>query len=184
MSHVGYIRVSTLAQSTERQLVGVELDKVFEEKVSGKNAERPQLQSMLEWVRDGDTVHVHELSRLGRNVKDLTELVELLRDKGVIVKFHKEGLTFTPDENNPMNTLMFNLLSAFSQFERELLLERQREGITIAKAKGKYRGRKPSVDRNAIKVCLVDEGLSVRRTATKLEVGVSTVQRVKKELGI
>lgn len=184
MSHVGYIRVSTLAQNTERQLVGAELDKVFEEKVSGKNAERPQLQAMLEWVRDGDVVHVHELSRLGRNVKDLTEIVELLRDKGVTVKFHKEGLTFTPDHNNPMNTLMFNLLSAFSQFERELLLERQREGIAIAKAQGKYQGRKPSVDRDAIRVCLVDEELSVRRAATKLKIGVSTVQRVKKELGL
>lgn len=184
MSNVGYIRVSTLAQSTERQLVDVELDKVFEEKVSGKNKERPQLQAMLDWVRDGDTVHVHELSRLGRNVKDLTEIVEMLRDKGVTVQFHKEGLMFTPDNNNPMNTLMFNLLSAFSQFERELLLERQREGIVIAKAKGKYKGRKPTVDREAIKEHLVGEGLSIRNTAEKLGIGISTVQRVKRELGL
>ena len=142
MATVAYKRVSTEIQNTERQLEGLTFDKEFEDKLSGKNKERPQLQAMIEYVRDGDIVYIHSLDRLGRNTKDLISVMETLRTKGVTVIFHKQGLEFKPNTNNPMNDLMFNMLSAFAQFEREILLERQREGIAIAKREGKYKGRK------------------------------------------
>ena len=138
---VGYIRVSTVEQNTERQLDGIALDKTFTDKASGKDAIRPALQAALAYVREGDTLYVHSLDRLGRNVDDLRRIVSDLTGRGVTVAFVKNSLTFTGDKRDPMATLMLTLLAAFAEFERSLLRERQAEGIAIAKARGVYKGR-------------------------------------------
>lgn len=141
---VGYIRVSSHLQNTARQLDGVLLDKIFEDKVSGKNMDRSQLKACLDYLREGDTLHVHSMDRLARNLDDLRRIVKGLTDNTVSVKFFKEGLTFT-GEDSPMANLLLSMLGAVSEFERSLILERQREGIAIAKAEGKYTGRKASL---------------------------------------
>lgn len=181
MQKVAYKRVSTVEQKTDRQLDGLAFDKVFEDKVSGKDINRPALQEMLEYVREGDELYIHSLDRLGRNTVDLIELMNQLRAKGVTVKFVKQGLEFKPDTSNPMNDLMFTMLAAFSQFERELMLERQREGIAKAKAEGKYKGRPATVDKEAIVQALKD-GNSFRKVAKEFEVSLSTVQRAVKAI--
>lgn len=140
-AQIGYIRVSTLDQSTERQLDGLKLDKVFEEKASAKDTKRPQLRACLEYIREGDTLVVHSIDRLARNLEDLQRLVRELTHKGVSILFVKENLTFQGGENNPMQTLMFQMLGAFAQFERALIRERQREGIALAKKEGRPLGR-------------------------------------------
>ena len=138
--NVGYIRVSSISQNTERQLVDVPLDSIFTDKVSGKNIERLELARCLGHLRDGDTLHVHSIDRLARNLKDLQGIVETLTAKGVSVNFHKENLIFEASTTNPMQTLMFQMLGAFAEFERTLIRERQREGIEMAKAQGKKLG--------------------------------------------
>jgi DNA invertase Pin-like site-specific DNA recombinase len=143
---IGYIRVSSVDQNTERQLDGVELDKKFTDKASGKDTKRPQLQAALEYVRDGDVLIVHSMDRLARNLDDLRKLVTDLTGRGVSVHFVKESLDFTPDKESPMAKLLLSVMGAFAEFERALLKERQREGIAIAKAKGVYKGRKPSLN--------------------------------------
>lgn len=138
-----YIRVSTVAQNTERQLAGIECDREYIEKVSGKDANRVELQAMLSNLREGDLVNVHELSRLARNTQDLLSIVDDIIFKGASVKFHKENLVFDGSKReDAFQKLMLTMLGAISTFERDLMLERQREGIAIAKAKGKYKGRK------------------------------------------
>ncbi|ODW45552.1 recombinase family protein [Vibrio parahaemolyticus] len=178
MSKIGYIRVSTVQQNTVRQLDGVELDKVFIDKCSGSTTDREELKRLKEYVREGDTVVVHDISRLARDMKDLLGLIEFFNSKSVAVQFIKESMVFSAEKNNPMNELLLNLLGSVYQFERQMLLERQAEGITKAKAAGKYKGRTATVDKQAIRDCL-ESGLSVRKTAKKLGVGVSTVQRSK-----
>ncbi|MCQ4235819.1 recombinase family protein [Pseudomonas stutzeri] len=177
MATVGYIRVSTVDQNTERQLDGLTLDKVFEDKCSGKDANRPALNALIEYVREGDTVVVHDISRMARNLEDLLQLVKAFNKRGVAVRFNKEGLSFT-GEANPMQELMLSMLGAVYQFERSMMLERQREGIQQAKAAGKYKGGKARVDAESIKEALIS-GLSIRKAAESLGVGISTVQRVK-----
>ncbi len=140
--NVGYIRVSSIGQNTERQLDGIKLDKIYEEKASAKDATRPVLQDCIEYTRQGDTLHVHSMDRLARNLDDLRIIVKTLTAKGVAIRFHKEQLTFTGDDN-PMAVLMLSVMGAFAEFERSLIRERQREGIAVAKGKGVYRGRKP-----------------------------------------
>ena len=141
---VGYIRVSSVGQNPARQLDGAGLDRVFTDTVSGKSAARPQLQAMLAYVRDGDTVIVHSMDRLARNLDDLRRLVRELTGRGVAVQFVKEQLTFTA-EDAPTATLLLSVLGAFAEFERALIRERQLEGIALAKARGAYKGRKPSL---------------------------------------
>jgi DNA invertase Pin-like site-specific DNA recombinase len=142
---IGYIRVSTLDQNTDRQLDGVRLDKVFTDKASGKDVNRPQLQAALEYMRDGDTLVIHSMDRLARNVEDMRRMVRELTERAVTVRFVKENLTFTGDDS-PMNKLMLTMLGAFAEFERGLIRERQREGIAIAKKAGDvYKGRKPAL---------------------------------------
>ncbi|MDD9911890.1 MAG: recombinase family protein [Alphaproteobacteria bacterium] len=138
---IGYVRVSTLDQNTERQLNGLEFHKTFTDKASGKDAQRPQLQEVLEYVRDGDTLVVHSMDRLARNLNDLREIVSTLTAKGVQVQFVKENLLFKGDED-AMQTLMLSIMGAFAEFERNLIRERQREGIQLAKQRGVYKGRK------------------------------------------
>jgi DNA invertase Pin-like site-specific DNA recombinase len=141
---VGYIRVSSLRQNPDRQLDGVEVDTLFTDTVSGKSADRPQLSAMLGFVRAGDIVIVHSMDRLARNLDDLRRLVRELTGRGVRVQFSKEQLTFSA-EHSPMANLLLSVLGAFAEFERALIRERQQEGITLAKARGAYRGRKRSL---------------------------------------
>ena len=142
---VGYKRVSSVDQNEGRQLEGLELDKVFTDKASGKDTKRPQLERALEFLRDGDVLVVHSMDRLARNLDDLRGIVQSLTQRGVSVQFIKESLTFT-GEDSPMATLLLSVMGAFAEFERSLIKERQREGIAIAKAKGNvYRGRKPAL---------------------------------------
>jgi DNA invertase Pin-like site-specific DNA recombinase len=176
---VAYIRVSSVQQSIERQLVDTAYDKAFTEKVSAKSTERPELKAMLEHVREGDLVVVHSMDRLARNTRDLLEIVETLKAKGVSIKFIKENLEFTAGVDNSISNLMLTMLGAVAQFERELMLERQREGIEIAKAKGLFKGRKASIDRDAI-LYDISAGLSVRKTAVKHGIANSSVSRIVK----
>lgn len=138
------MRVSTFEQNVERQLEGVALDRCFTDRVSGKDTKRPELTALLAFVREGDTVVVHSMDRLARNLDDLRRLVQALTAKGVRIEFVKEGLAFT-GEDSPMATLMLSVMGAFAEFERALPRERQREGITLAKQRGAYRGRKKSL---------------------------------------
>jgi DNA invertase Pin-like site-specific DNA recombinase len=141
---VGYIRVSSLDQNTERQLEGVKLDKVFTDKASGKDTARPQLQAALEYLREGDLLVIHSMDRLARSVDDLRRIVLDLTRKGVYVQFLKENLIFTC-EDSLLSNLLLSLLGAVAEFERSMIRERQREGIALAKKAGVYKGRKPSL---------------------------------------
>ena len=137
---IGYVRVSSGDQNPERQLDGVELDRVFVERASGKDTDRPQLQELRAYARDGDTLVVHSMDRLARNVDELRRLVQEFTRRGIVVEFRKEALTFTGDDS-PMSQLLLTMLGAVAQFERDLIRERQREGIEAAKRRGVYRGR-------------------------------------------
>lgn len=141
---IGYVRVSSLDQNPERQLEHVRVDKVFIDKASGKDTQRPQLDALLTFVREGDTLVVHSMDRLARNLDDLRRLVQCLTQRGVCIEFVKEHLTFT-GEDSPMANLMLSVMGAFAEFERALLRERQREGIALAKRRGAYRGRKKAL---------------------------------------
>ena len=169
---VGYRRVSTLDQSTTRQLEGVDLDKLFEDKLSGKDTNRPQLKAMLSHVREGDTVVCHSLDRLGRNLDDLRKLVKDLTSRGIRVQFLKENLTFT-GEDSPMANLLLSVMGAFAEFERELIRERQREGIALAKQAGAYKGRKPSLTRENIGDIRRRVAAGARKSALAAEYGVT-----------
>lgn len=183
---VAYVRVSSADQNPERQLDSVRKfkpKKVFEEKLSGKDTNRPELQNMLEYVREGDTVIVHSLDRLARSLPDLRTIIETLNDKGVSVKFITNGLEFTAGkEADAMSVLMLNMLGAFAEFERTLIKERQREGIEKAKERGVYKGRTADMRKRAEIRALIEQGFSVRKTAEKLGCAAATVQKVRKEM--
>ena len=159
--HIGYIRVSTIEQNLERQLEGsieqnlerqlegIKLDRSFVDKVSGKSVDRAALQEMLAYVRDGDTIIVHSMDRLARNVDDLRQIVNGLTAKQVKVKFIKEALEFT-GEDSPISNLLLSVMGAFAEFERTLIKERQMEGIELAKKRGTYKGRKASLSGDQI----------------------------------
>ena len=147
--NIGYIRVSTIEQNFERQLEGIKLDRSFVDKVSGKSVDRPALQEMLTYVRDGDTIIVHSMDRLARDLDDLRKLVKQLTNKKVKIKFVKESLEFT-GEDSPMSNLLLSVMGAFAEFERSLIKERQMEGIALAKKRGAYKGRKVSLTNDQI----------------------------------
>ncbi|HEY1987685.1 MAG TPA: recombinase family protein [Terracidiphilus sp.] len=143
---VGYVRVSTTDQNTERQMPDrAGLHCVFEDKCSGKDVNRPQLQAALKHLRAGDTLVVHSMDRLGRNLMDLKTIINDLTGRGVAVEFVKEKRTITAD-TDPMTKLFFDIMACFAEFERSLLKERQREGIAIARAKNIYKGRKKALN--------------------------------------
>lgn len=137
---IGYRRVSTSEQNTARQLEGVELDKVFEDKASGSTTDRPQLQAALSHLRPDDTFIVHSMDRLARNLADLQGLVDGLTGRGIRVEFIKDNLTFQPGRDI-RDRLLLQLLGAVAEFERSMIRERQREGIDMAKERGVYKGR-------------------------------------------
>ena len=170
---IGYTRVSAADQNDARQLDGLTLDRIFADKASGKDAKRPQLDAALSFVREGDTLVVHSMDRLARNLDDLRRIVTGLTARGVNVEFVKEHLTFT-GADSPMANLLLSVMGAFAQFERELIKERQREGIAVAKAKGDvYRGRVPSLtaERAALLRARVEAGEP--KAALAREFGIS-----------
>lgn len=138
---IGYVRVSSAEQNTDRQLEGLEIARIFTDKASGKDTRRPELEQLLKFVREGDTVVVHSMDRLARNLDDLRRLVSELTKRGVKIQFVKESLTFT-GEDSPMSNLLLSVMGAFAEFERSLIRERQREGVALAKQRGAYKGRK------------------------------------------
>lgn len=142
---IGYIRVSSYEQNTDRQLDGIELDKTFTDHVSGKNTKRPELTRCLEYVREGDTLIVHSIDRFARSLDDLRHMVRTLIDRGVRIEFVKEGLKFSNHDDH-ISELVLNIMASIAQFERAIINERQREGIAIAKRKGKYIGRRPALN--------------------------------------
>lgn len=179
--HVGYIRVSTVDQNTERQLDGIDLDKVFTDHASGKDTRRPALTECLRYVREGDTLVVHSMDRLARSLVDLRTMVDDLTGRGVEVRFVKEGLTFTRDESDPCSVLMLSIMGAVAEFERSMIRERQREGIAIAKAQGRYKGRPPALsDAQAAEVAeRLAAGESATRLAEEFGVARATVYNVR-----
>ena len=157
MANIGYVRVSTTDQKTDRQLEGLVLERVFEDKASAADTARPQLRPCLDFVRQGDTLHVHSIDRLARNLQDLLRLLGQLTDKGVTVQFLKERLTFS-GQDDPFQRLQLQIIGAVAEFERALIKERQREGIAKAKSMGKHLGRErkltPELERTIVRPVL------------------------------
>lgn len=180
---IGYVRVSSLDQNPDRQLEELKVhgvEKIFMDKVSGKNADRPELQEMLSFVREGDVLIVHSLDRLARNLADLLTMVQDLTGRGVSVRFITEKLDFdVGKESSPMAKLMLSMVGAFSEFERSMIKQRQMEGIALAKERGVYQGRKPSVTTFQIDKLkhLLSEGVPLTNAAKKVGISRSTAYR-------
>ncbi|CAH0177132.1 DNA-invertase hin [Arthrobacter sp. Bi83] len=169
---IGYVRVSTLDQNEKRQLEGQVLDRVFTDKASGRDTARPELTELLRFARDGDTVVVHSMDRLARNLDDLRALVQGLTRKGVRVEFVKERLVFT-GEDSPMANLMLSVMSAFAEFERTLIRERQREGIALAQQRGVYKGRKKTLTPERTAELVQRSGNGVPKAVLARDYGIS-----------
>ena len=181
---VAYVRVSTAEQNEARQVEALKtrgIDKWFTEKISGKDAHRPQLQAMLEFVREGDTVYIHDFSRLARSTRDLLEIVETLNRKGVALVSNKENI----DTNTPTGKLMLTMIGAIAEFERQNILERQREGIAIAKREGKYKGGQvKKIDEALFKQTLEQyrtRGINKKQFAERLGVSRPTLDKLLRE---
>ena len=168
----GYVRVSSVDQNTVRQLDGVQLDKVFSDKASGKDTNRPQLQAALDYLRDGDVLVVHSMDRLARSLTDLLHLVNDLNKRGVVVEFVKENLTFTGDDS-AMSKLMLGIMGSVSEFERAMIRERQLEGIAKAKQSGKYRGRQSTMTTAQVQAIRDRVAAGCNKAALAREFGVT-----------
>ncbi len=179
---IGYVRVSTTEQNTDRQLEGLPVDRVFTDRASGKDVRRPALEDLMGYAREGDTVVVHSMDRLARNLDDLRQIVQTLTRKGVVIEFVKEHLRFT-GEDSPMANLMLSVMGAFAEFERALIGERQREGIALAKQRGAYRGRKPSLSADEIRELrrLAREGTGKVALARQFKISRQTVYEYLKQ---
>ena len=169
---IGYVRVSTFDQNVDRQLDGQSLDRIFTDKASGKDINRPELDAMLAFAREGDTVVVHSMDRLARNLDDLRKLVQSLTKRGVRIEFVKESLAFS-GEDSPMANLMLSVMGAFAEFERALIRERQREGIAIARQRGAYRGRKRSLSDEMVGELHRRVAAGERKAAIARDLGIS-----------
>ena len=178
MATVGYVRVSSVNQNTERQDLG-EVDKIFTEKLSGKDTKRPELLAMIDYVRDGDTLVVYSIDRLARDLRDLQDIISKLNDKGVIVKFLSEQLIFAVGVNDAISKLQLQMMGAFAEFERNIIRKRQAEGIAKAKERGVYtnRKRKTTIDYEKVK-SLRNEGLSTYRIANDMRISRMSVHRI------
>lgn len=181
---VAYVRVSTQEQNEGRQLEALkkyDIEKWFTEKISGKNTDRPELKNMLDFVREGDTIYIHDFSRLARSTKDLLEIVEKLQNKGVHLVSNKENI----DTSTPTGKLMLTMIGAIAEFERQNMLDRQREGIALAKVNGKYKGRKPvEIDTEKFKAeyeRYLKRELTKTELAKVLKVSRPTLDRMIKE---
>ena len=192
-----YIRVSTEKQNEIRQLkkalvdIGVESKNIYIEKVSGKSKKnREQLQLMLENIKPGDEIYIHEISRLARSIIDLKTIVDAIVQKGATIHFIKEQISFSATiENDPIKDLMFNMLAVFSEFERAILMARIKEGIAIAKEQNKYKGRKTELciggkDKVRYKAIVksIKEGMAIQEIRQTYKVGMGQIYRIKSEL--
>lgn len=179
MKKIAYIRVSTTEQNTDRQLDGLSFDKEFTEKVSGANAKRPELELMMDYIRDGDHVYVHSIDRLARSLVDLNVIVSQVIAKGATIHFETEQLVFDGNNENIHQTLHFNMLGAFAQFERSLIKQRQMEGIAKAKERNAYVdvGRKSSLTADQIAELkeMKSNGVKVSDLMTKFDVSRTSV---------
>ncbi len=169
---VGYVRVSSVDQNEARQLEGIAVDRKFIDYASGKDTRRPELEKLIEFVRDRDTVIVHSMDRLARNLLDLRRIVEQLTKRGVSIQFTKENLSFTGSDA-PMSVLLLNMMGAFAEFERSLIKERQAEGIAIAKARGAYTGRKKTLNNEQIAKLILDVTAGVPKAKVARAFGIS-----------
>jgi DNA invertase Pin-like site-specific DNA recombinase len=169
---IGYIRVSSVDQNTIRQLDGVQLDKTFTDKASGKDTNRPQIKAALDYLRDGDVLVVHSMDRLARNITDLLHTVETLNKRGVVVEFIKEGLNFTGDDS-AMSKLMLTIMGGVAEFERAMIRERQLEGIAKAKQAGKYRGRQSTMTPAQVQAIRDRVAAGANKAALAREYGVT-----------
>jgi DNA invertase Pin-like site-specific DNA recombinase len=183
-----YIRVSSVDQNTARQeeafsKAGFQIDQTYIEQASAKDANRPQLQSMLGQVRTGDTIIVHSIDRLCRNMMDMCSITTNLRSRGVSLIFLKEQLTFHADTSNPMQDLQLHMMSAFSQFERSLIKERQADGIAAKKARGEKTGR-PVADIEKISQieALKAKGIKLKLACDNVGLGVSTYYKLRNQM--
>lgn len=176
---VGYIRVSSVDQCTDRQLDGIELDRVYEDKLSGKNTDRPELKACMNYLREGDTLYVHSIDRLARNLFDLQEIVNQLLEDKVCIVFVTERLEFGGNDN-PMSHLMLQMMGAFAEFERKMIKARQMEGIRKAKERGQQLGR-AGISKKKIKEIYnrLDSGQRVIDIAHAMNVGSSTIYKYK-----
>ena len=184
---IGYVRVSTSDQNTARQLSDVELDKVFTDNFSGETKARPELTAMMNYVREGDVVIVHSIDRLARNLYELHNIINRLINKGVSVQFQKENLNFNAFKKaDPISILLLNVLGSVAQFEREIIKERQAEGIAKAKAKGVYKGRKPALTDIEVKQLndAIKQGKTKAQVASQFGVSIPTVYRLKEKEGV
>lgn len=182
--NLAYVRVSTVEQNEERQIEALKkfnIEKWFTEKISGKNMERPKLQEMLDFCREGDTIYIHDFSRLARSTKDLLDIVERLKEKGVHLVSNKENI----DSSTPQGKLMLTMIAAIYEFERENMLERQREGIAIAKQEGKFKGRKPLEldDFDKYYELYVSRQITKSEMARKLNISRPTLDKMIKAKG-
>ncbi len=168
---IGYLRVSSVDQNTDHQLEGMELDKIYTDHCSGKNTDRPALQELLSYVRNGDQVFVHSMDRLARNLEDLRRIVSSLNKKQVSIKFIKENLEFNGKETALAN-LLLNVMGSFAEFERSLMKERQLEGIALAKKRGAFKGRKPILNAEQVQWVLsqIEMGTHKSKIAKKLNI--------------
>ena len=184
MAKIGYQRVSTADQNTDRQELNVE--RIFEDKASGKNTDRPALKEMLAYIRSDDEVVVYSIDRLARNLRDLEDIIREVNSKGATISFLSERLTFSGSDD-ALSTLMLQMMGAFAQFERSMIKKRQAEGIAAAKAKpegkSKYAGRAPSIDR-AVVSNMLTAGSSVTAVAKSLGISRQSIYRIKAELGV
>lgn len=187
---IGYVRVSTPEQNPDRQLEGISIDKKFIDYASARSTDRPQLQAMLDFVREDDVVIVHSMDRLARNLRDLKNLVDLLVSKKIEVHFIKENLQFFGQDsveghNSATSNLLLHLMGAFAEFEYAFIRERQREGIAIAKKKGKFKGKQKKLTQEQV-AWLAEQTAQPHKTksqlARDLNMGHSTLYRYLKEI--
>ena len=180
---IGYVRVSSLDQNPDRQIEDLKAqkaEKIFMDKVSGKNTDRPELQRMLSFIREGDTLIVHSLDRLARNLADLLTMVQDLTCRGVSVIFLNERLSFEAGADaSPTSKLMLSMIGAFAEFERSMIRRRQAEGIALAKERGVYKGRPRSISEETLETVnvLVEQGVPLATAAKKVGISRSTVYR-------
>jgi len=180
---IGYKRISSIAQNDQRQLINLTVDKMFTDKVSGKDIKnRPALLEMMDYARENDEVFFHSFDRASRSLKDLLTIIEALTGKGVIIHFLKENLSFTKDNDNPMARLQLHMMASIYEFERSLINDRIREGVAIAKKAGKYKGRKPTLseDERMILVSKHKDGAKISELSKEYGISRPTVYKYLK----
>ena len=176
---IGYRRVSSVGQNLDRQELG-DCDRIFEDKLSGGSRNRPGLEELLRYIRDGDRVVVFSIDRLARDLRDLQQIIQEVLEAEASIEFVKEKLTFTPDKDDPFQTLQLQMMGAFAQLERSLIRSRQAEGIAKAKERGVYKGRKRSINRDRV-LELKSEGAKVSQIASELNISRMSVYRIVSE---